>query len=69
VLKMSLPTIVRTVPVSLTAFSEHKMMKCTLEVGSTVFTNLRQDRGLDCHGILNSRLDTYTPLSTVKDED
>jgi len=41
----------------------------TLEVGSFIFTNLRRDRGLDCHLIFNSRVDIYTPLSTVKDRD
>ena len=57
----------RTVLVSLMAFSEHKTMKYTLEVGSNIFTNLRQDRGLNCHCIFKSRVDSiYTLLSTDK---
>jgi len=53
--------------VSLMAFSGHKMMMYTLEVGSTIFTNLKQDQDLDCHFIFNSRVDIYTPSSTIKD--
>jgi len=57
------------VPMSLMAFSGHKMMMYTLEVGSTISTDLRQDRGLDCHFIFNSRVNMYTLSSTVKDGD
>jgi len=51
--KFSVPGIqFRAVPVSLIAFSGHKTLMYTLEVGSTIFTSLRRDRGLDCHVIL-----------------
>jgi len=40
-----------------------------MKVGSTTLTNLRRHRGLDFHFIFNSRVDIYTPSSTVKDRD
>jgi len=55
--------------VSWMAFSGHKTIMYTLEVGSVIITNLRRDRGLDSHFIFNSRVDIYIPLSTVKDGD
>jgi len=67
---LSVPGIqFRVVPVSLRVFSGHKMMRYTKKVGSTTFTNLRRHRGLDFHSIFNSRVDIYTPSSTVKDGD
>jgi len=45
----------RAVPASLMAFSGHKTMKYTLEVGSTIFTNLGRDRGLDSYGNLKGK--------------
>jgi len=44
-------------------------MMYTLEVGSTIFTNLRRHIGLDFLFIFYSRVDIYTLSSTVKDED
>ena len=44
-------------------------MMYTLEVGSNIFTDLRRHRDLDFHFIVYSRVDIYTPSSTVKDGD
>ena len=70
--KLSVPgNQFRVVPVSLRVFSRYKTMMYTLEVGSTIFTNLRRHVGLGFHFDLNlnSRVDIYTPSSTVKDGD
>jgi len=68
--KLSVPGIqFRVVPVSLRVFSGHKTMTYALDAGSTIFTNLRRHRGLDFCFIYYSRVDIYTPSSTVKDGD
>ena len=40
---------------------------CQQLVGSTIFTNVRRHRDLDFHFVFNSRVDIYTPSSTIKD--
>jgi len=65
--KLSVPgNQFRVVPVLLRAFSGHKTMMYTWEVGSTILTKLRRHRGLDFHFIFYCRVDIYTPSSTVK---
>ena len=59
----------RAVPMSLMAFSGHKTMMYTLEEGSTTFTNLRRDQGLEFQFILNGRVDIYTLQSKMEIEE
>jgi len=51
---LSVPGIrFRPVKVLFEAFSGHKTMMPTVEVGFTILNNLIRDRGFDCHCILN----------------
>ena len=47
----------RPVTVSFKAFSGHKMMVYTLQVGFNILNNLIRDRGIDCHSIISGRVE------------
>jgi len=55
---LSVPGIqFRPVTVSFKAFSGHRMMVYTLQVGLNILNNLIRDRGIDCHSIISGRVE------------